>query len=301
MDYSKLSDDELIALKKGDYSKLSDETLMALKGEATPPQAPSMMDKVKGVWNKAQEINQNPLIKYGANLPQTMSNIGTDLVNRTGDKVSDTMAEHGVDPNLAAATNYGIRLAPIAAGVLAGVPAAAEDMGQFGKVISGPARAEAGQAMGNLERGVGLETDVVPSLKQMSAKLGLKQASTKDYITAVMKAAKNGELSPQDLLEHHKLITALMENEPGKIAQMLQGKPSPLGGTGGKAIASKADSLIVQQLNEAVPGRADQAANYAAAMTRNKMYQRAGYAAGAGISSLIGPKLADLLKKTWGH
>ncbi len=62
MDFSQFSDEELMALKKGDYSKLSDKSLMALK-QASAPQAmqPDMIDKVgskiSDVWNSPKLAN----------------------------------------------------------------------------------------------------------------------------------------------------------------------------------------------------------------------------------------------------
>ena len=47
IDYSKLSDEELEAIKSGDYSKLSEETLRMLAGEkyVSEPVAPSPTSK----------------------------------------------------------------------------------------------------------------------------------------------------------------------------------------------------------------------------------------------------------------
>lgn len=271
-----------------------------------PPTA--QQQSVQGNWEGLREV---PLAVPEQAPSQGLAAIG-DLVAGKGLQQAAQTAEtnepvsvpgavgkfigQGVKPSTIAETAMLSAVTPSRAAMQAG------EFGQAGRIISGPGRQEAGQAMGALEHQAGLETDVVPSLKQMTGKLGLpKSASTKEYITAVIKAAKDKSIPPQELLEHHKLITSLLENEPSKLAKLLQGAKSPLGGTGGSAIASKADSMIVQQLNEAVPGRANQAANYAAAMTRNKFYRGAGYVAGTGLSALAGPKLAELLKKAWGH
>lgn len=47
MDYSQLSDEDLLALKNNDYSKLSDEALLALKGQPTEQKPVSALEKIK--------------------------------------------------------------------------------------------------------------------------------------------------------------------------------------------------------------------------------------------------------------
>lgn len=56
MDFSKLSDDELIALKNKDYSKLSNESLMALKQGAAQSQ-PSMLQRIKSQVTDPRNIS----------------------------------------------------------------------------------------------------------------------------------------------------------------------------------------------------------------------------------------------------
>ncbi len=166
------------------------------------------------------------------------------------------------------------------------------------RVLSGPGRAAAGEAIGAAETAAGLENTVVPSLKRMTAKLELPkgQATVKDYITHLQTKVDAGTLTKQDLLEHHKLLGDLLADEPSGVAKFLSNRPSRLGKSG-MAQAAKTDAKIVKQLNKATPGRADAAMDYRAAMLRNKGYKAAGTAAATYIA---GDSLTDVLRKVFG-
>ena len=66
MDLSKLSDQDLLALKSGDLTKVSDEGMQVLSGKP----APTMMDKVKGAAGTALEYGGKAL-DYGSGLSRT--------------------------------------------------------------------------------------------------------------------------------------------------------------------------------------------------------------------------------------
>lgn len=271
------------------------------QGYFVPDEAPqpSRLDKLKNLYNS---YNQNPLIKYGPNLTQTMGDIGTNLINRAADKTSDTLAEHGVNPTAAAATNYGIRLLPIATQAIAGVPAATEDMGQIGRVISGPSRAGAGEAIGSAEKAVGVNPDVIPTLKDVSNNLGLKTANMKQYLNALMERLKSGEdMGPQSLSQHHQMVNEILSKENSGLASKLGIKsPRSIGGPA-VAQASKINKMLVERLNGVAPGRADAAANYAAAILRNKIYKGLGGAALTYTAKQIGSPLLNALLHSSGE
>ncbi len=304
MDYSKLSTEELLALKQGDYSKLSTDTLRALKQEAPAPAELSMMDKVKGAYNQYKE---SPVYKAS---PMGMLNTANDLVHKGADAagqfVTEKMGGSGIpvvsNPNVAAGVGTAIQMAPdlgmaaTGSGLARGAAKAGE-LGMAGRIVSGPARAEAGAAMGAAERAVGVKTDIIPTIKDVTANLGLKNASAKQYLNALMERLQSGEeMSPQALSQHHKMISSLMENEPSALAKKVFGAKSNLGAQGSTA-AAKADAEIVRQLNQAAPGRGEGAANYAAAMKRQAAYKGAG---AVGMAAIGGNHLTSVLKKVFG-
>jgi hypothetical protein len=268
-------------------------------------QTQSVMDKVKGAY---QQYKASPV--YQAS-PMGVLNTASDLVHRgadaAGEAVTNAMGGSGIpgvsNPNVAAGVGTALQMAPDIAMAATGSglaqdAAKAGELGMAGRVASGPARAVAGQAIGAAQDAAGLDSTVVPSLNRMTRALGLPkgQATAKDYITALQGVVNKGELTPQDLLDHHKMLTDLLADEPTGFAKMISTRPSRLGNSG-VAQAAKTDAAIVQQLNEAAPGRADAAANYSAAMLRNKGYKAAG---GAGLAAITGSNLTNVLKKVFG-
>lgn len=278
--------------------------------ESNPSAAPqSTMDKVKGAY---QQYKDSPLYKAS---PTGMLNTANDLVQKGADAagqfVTEKMGGSGIpgvsNPNVAAGVGTAIQMAPQIAQTVMGAGAAktaaeAGGLGTAGRVVSGPARADAGAAIGAAQNAAGLDSTVVPSLNRMTRALDLPkgQATAKDYITALQKVVDKGELSPQDLLDHHKMLSDLLADEPTGLAKLMSSRPSRLGKSG-VAQAAKTDAKIVEQLNEATPGRAGAAADYSAAMMRNKGYKAAGgVAAGMAVPALLGDNLSALLKKAFG-
>ncbi len=266
---------------------------------------PSLLDKVKSAYGAYKE---SPLYKAS---PVGMLNTASDLVHKGADAagqfVTEKMGGSGIpgisNPNVAAGVGTAIQMAPDIATAAVGGGAAqdaakAGELGMAGRVISGPARADAGMAVGHAQDAVGLDSNTVPSLNRMTRALDLPkgQATAKDYITALQKVVDKGELTPQDLLDHHKMLTDLLADEPTGFAKMISTRPSRLGKSG-VAQAAKTDAKIVEALNEAAPGRADAAANYSAAMLRNKGYKAA---AGAGLAAITGNNLTKILGKVFG-
>ncbi len=264
---------------------------------------PSLLDKVKNAYGAYKE---SPLYKAS---PVGMLNTASDLVHKGADAagqfVTEKMGGSGIpgisDPNVAAGVGTAIQMAPDIATAAVGGGAAqdaakAGELGMAGRVISGPSRAEAGAAIGKSQEG--LDQTVVPSLNRMADKLDLPRGArtTKDYLTAIGAAVRRGEVPLQDLLEHHKLITDMLANEPTGVAKMLGNGVSKLGKSG-VAEAAKTDAAIVEDLNAALSGRADAAANYSAAMLRNKGYKAA---AGAGLAAITGNNLTKILGKVFG-
>lgn len=276
MDFSKFSDESLVALKNGDYSKLSDDELKQLKQsttDITTQPSPSKLDLALGV---------------GKELYKTMTPMGRiqESVNQSGTKVAESLGQAG-HPIAGAVIGTGVQMLPDIATTLAGTgeakaAAQAGKLGMAGRVISGPGREEAGAAIGALEKAAGVHEDIIPTIKDVTANLGLKNANAKQYLNALMERLKSGEeLSPQALSQHHKMIRSLLSQEPSRTARAIGLSGSKLGEPA-IAQAMKADKLLVQKLNEAVPGRANEAANYAAAKIRGGLYKGA-----AGIGAAV--------------
>lgn len=241
--------------------------------KSAPP--PSNFERVRSLYSSYQN---NPLIKYGPNLPQTMGDIGQNIANVVGEKIATLP---GINPNVAAGVGTAVQMAPMVAGMFTGAgeaqaAARSGELGFPGRVISGPSRQVAGQAIGTAEKAVGVNADVVPTLKDVSANLGLKTANTKQYLNTLMERLKSGEdLGPQALSQHHKMIADILSKEPSMIGKNVFGNGSKIGEPA-IAQAAKINKILVQRLNAAAPGRAAEAANYAAAITRNNLYKGAG-------------------------
>ena len=75
MDYSKLSDSDLIALKNKDYSALSDEALMLLKGE-------------KGKIEKTQKTDFEPIKISKKELDLSKDYTPSGLAKRSANNIS---------------------------------------------------------------------------------------------------------------------------------------------------------------------------------------------------------------------
>lgn len=109
MDFSKLSNEELIALKNKDYSKLSDTALLALKGNKTKKK-PSLISKMTDAYD---QYKQSPL--YMAS-PQGMLEKTNELVRKGfdvgGEKTTEELAARGANPYVAAGLGTAVQMAP---------------------------------------------------------------------------------------------------------------------------------------------------------------------------------------------
>jgi len=114
MDLSKLSDDELLALKAGDYSKLSNESLMALKQQQAPQQSLTPLQTIGAAAGYAGEQFKNfPAYKYtptgaGYRLNE-MVNKGANLA---GEMTTEKLGGMGVNPYVSAAAGTAVSMAP---------------------------------------------------------------------------------------------------------------------------------------------------------------------------------------------
>lgn len=244
--------------------------------QVAPPQ--SNFEKAKALYSSYQ---QSPLYRAS---PVGMLNTVNDLVHKganvVGEKTAVGLAERfpNLPPQVPAGIGTGIQMAPDAIMALMGgggakQAAEAGELGMAGRVISGPSRQAAGEAIGAAERAVGVNTDIVPTIKDAAANLGLKTANTKQYLNALLERLKSGEeLGPQALSQHHKMVTEILSKEPAGAAKLFR---RPQLGAPAEAQAAKINKLLVQRLNSAAPGRASEAANYGAAMLRNKLYKGA--------------------------
>jgi hypothetical protein len=235
----------------------------------------------------------------GGSQPDPTNNVVQAGANKTGEDIATSKLGQKF-PEVGAGIGTAVQMSPDLLSLMA-IPGArnaaqAGDLGMVGRVISGPGASEAGEAMGAAEKAVGINNDIVPTLKDVSSNLGLRTANSKQYLNALMERLKSGEeMGPQSLSQHHKMIAELLTKEPSALAQTL-GLPSKLGKPA-VAQAAKINKMLVERLNSVTPGRAAEAANYAAAMFRNKIYKGA---AGAAVSYYGSPLLKALFKHTSG-
>lgn len=116
MDYSQLSDQDLLALKSKDYSKLSDKALLALKGETSP----SRTDRRDPI-QQAQNLQFNTSVVSPISptpLPPEAGNIQRSDEFQTGNAIGQQVAEQmgaAGHPMLGALAGTGIGMvAPVA-------------------------------------------------------------------------------------------------------------------------------------------------------------------------------------------
>lgn len=231
-------------------------------------------------------------------------------IEQAGEDVATKMAQSRIpgvsNPYVAATAGTLVSKAPdiaMAAGGLEGLGAAREaaqagELGQIGRIVSGPSRQEAGAAIGQAEKAVGIDTSRVPTLKDAATQLGAWKANPAQYLNALTERLNSGiPLSAEDLSLQHKQLTDMLSQEPSKLAKLL-GQGSKLGANG-VATAAQADSQIVEQLNQAAPGRANAAADYAASKARETLYKTL---AASGAAVLGKNAISEAFKRvTGGH
>lgn len=287
-----------------DTSHLSETDILSQLDKAGYDISPLKQTYQQHINEVMKGITSEPGVQNVSLTPLTKPDI-----EQAGEDVATKMAGSGKpiisNPYVAAAAGTLVSKAPdiaVAAGGLNGLGAAREaaqagELGQVGRIISGPGRQEAGAAIGQAEKAVGIDTSRVPTLKDAATKLGAWKANPAQYLNALSERLQSGlQMSAEDLSLHHKQLTDMLSQEPSKLAKML-GSGSKLGANG-VATAAQADSQIVQQLNQAAPGRAGAAADYAAAKAREALYKTL---AAAGVAGLGKNVIAEAFRRVTGQ
>ena len=119
MDYSKLSNEDLLALKAGDYSKVSNEGLLALKGQSAPAKPVEQPSAMQQVVSKGQELFDKHTVTGQAFRAQEIMDEG--MLKVAGSKFGQ---QH---PNIAAAATGAVGVAQELAG-MASAPKAAQQL-----------------------------------------------------------------------------------------------------------------------------------------------------------------------------
>lgn len=271
----------------------------SLSAPTAPPKQPDWMNE-PGL----QDVSLTPITE-------------PDL-KQAGEDTAESLGKKG-HPILGAAAGTAVQMAPdliMTAATMGGgnaavqgakeLPAAAEGaaplvrkgagmLSKLARVISGPGKAEAGEAIAAAERAGGI-SQTLPELKTLGQELGMKNATPRQYVQRLLEKVSDGsinDLPVQKLAEHEEQIGRLLDKEPqGFLGRMLNNDKSQLGKKG-VALASKTRAAVSDAINEQVPGRASALADYGAAKTRNALYK--GTAAAAGTAA-VGGKARKVLK-----
>lgn len=179
------------------------------------------------------------------------------------------------------------------------VKSGANLMSKLARIISGPGRAEAGEAIAVAEKAGGI-SQTLPELKTLGENLGMKNATPRQYVQRLLEKVANGDVSKmpvQKLAEHEEQLGRLLDKEPqGFLGQIMNSDKSQLGKKG-VALASKTRAAISDAINDLVPGRAESMLDYGAAKVRNKLYK--GTAAAVGTAA-VGGKARKVLTTLFG-
>lgn len=291
MDFSKLSDQDLLALKAGDYSKLSTEGLLHLKAESGPqvqfPLDPEVIneegvqpasilsDVTKGAGQGMRALGvmgtgssrQDALAKLQEASQVAQGGEPTTPQGKFGAFIGNMASPAGIA--MGAAASKGLQLAGEVLPGLGQTPIA--------KALTPGARSAVGKGIGEAEQAVGIEQKIAtPS--DLADQLGLKkgQRNFAGIVNNLHRKLKAGEsITPQALKDVRELIAG--EFREGRI-------PS---GTTKEAIVSEVNKLAGDALNKTAQGRAALAKEYASIAKVQKIMKKLGLAA-AGVATGAG-------------
>lgn len=232
MDLSKLSTDDLLALKSGDLSKVSTEGLLRLKGQTVPAKEGPTLDT--GLRAMTASMNPNPpmIIPKEAEVPLTT---GDEAGQKFSESIAEAIGSTG-HPILGGLVAGAVRTMPdmLKAGVaLAGAPTIANEL----KTLANPSK-----LMNAAEKKAGVVLRS-PVTKQMARDLGLPkgQQSFGEVTNAVKASLDEGKKIPLQTAKDFLL----------KGDTVLK---SPMGG-GEKAALSQTMAKVRDYLNSEIPGR----------------------------------------------
>lgn len=287
-DYSKLSNEDLIALKDGDYSKVSNEGLLALKGSSEQPvKAEPSFGATKDYL--LDQVKKNTPVQMRGFVPGM-----TPEFNKGGEDIATGLASKGIEPHLAAAAGTTFQMLPdlitsvegMGAKRLIGEPVAQEAKTVL-KAVTPGARAKVGRMIGEAEKLAGVESRV-PTVANTAKKLGLppRERSFSDILNAVKTKLDKGEpIAAQELTDFRDLV------------KQQYGTKAIAKGTRLDAIAAQTNKAAETALNKAAPGRAIPAKEYAKIVKYQKQLKLLAKAAGgtAGLG-LAGTFLRKMVK-----
>ncbi len=290
MDFSQLSNEDLLALKSGNYAKLSDQGLMALKqdssggftkGGAKQP-IPSDVVNEQGVQADPMQIARAAgqmsaagmagigNLTAGNGLQQAAGDVKNVMAGQspetTSGKVGNVIGKMVSPANIALTGATGAALQPIA-------EAAGPMLSKAKDVAFAPFKSTAAAGMNEAEQGAGVVLRA-PITKQIAADLGLPKGSqTFAHVTNELtdKLTAGEQVNPQTLKDFLLKGDTVLKNPQG---------------SGERAAVSKAMALARSSLNSQIPERAAPAADFGNAAMRSKLLKMGG-AIGAGTSATV--------------
>lgn len=308
MDYSKLSTEDLLALKSGDYSKVSTEGLLALKGQSisTPQQQPIKREPIDWTKQPKQDIKLLPPKPAQPISPLKVLNQFSTEMQDTGTAVAETIGEKAVGtsfqrvaPYVGAAVGTTIAMAPDIIGSMPSAPYAAVKGGQMlpaagnklrniaTALIPGGKRA-IGAEIGALEKAAGVQQSI-PTVANTAKKLNLppQQRSFSDIVTTVkQKIADKEPLDAQDLVDFKDLVKQAYA-KPGQLVK----------GTKKEAITAQTNSEAEALLNKLVQGREKLSKRYGDVSQIQKVLKKIAVGTvGAGATGAVMTAIAKMVK-----
>lgn len=289
-DLSKLSNEDLLALKTGDYSKLSNEGLLELKGQYGTPASPNnggvgamIKDQLKqglgpiGLAGQAQEVIQGGFDKAGEKIATSLAEQGIQMAPGTGAKPLP------VKPEAAAALGAVMQTTPDIIGSV--LPGGAAMNSTAAKVLSKGGLAKTGKLLGQIDKEAGV-VQQIPTVSSLAKRLNLepRERSFADIVNHISKKIESGEkVSPQDLVDFRALVQEKMGT--GKIAK----------GSRIEAIVSDTNKKAGDLLNKSIKGRqpvSDEYAKIKKIQTQlKKLAKYSAGAAGVGAAGYLTKKL----------
>lgn len=283
MDFSQLSNEELLALKAGDYSKLSNKSLMSLKQQSTSIRpVPEDIANEKGL----QDVSITPITK--PDLEQAGEQIATS-------KLGQAHPYLGAAAGTAVAKADDIAMAAAGLGEVAGAAKAAKGAGQMVGEAVDPlltalkpgGRAALGKEIGAIDSAAGI-SERLPTVSNTAKRMNLpaRERQFSDIVNKVRAKLDAGESIPvQDLADFKDLVS--QQFKTGQLA-----KGDRVG-----AVTAKTSEDVTKLLNKLIPERAGPAAKYAKVkQLQNAMVTLAKgtgiVGGGLGLSNIILRKLA---------
>lgn len=273
MDFSKLSNEDLLALKSGDYTKVSDEGLMLLKGNSTP-QKPSLLKKGAILGAKSLPIVGGITGGILAS-PGVVTTAGGAALGAAGGEALKQLSLRALgepvpETSLEAAKEIG-KAGAIEGGMSALGVGALKPISKLGKLVTTPSRGAIGKTIEtiNKAKGIALEGEAVNAPR------------TRKAIITWAKALKDiGD--PKTHLGDTKMLNFVRE-ETGNLLDFLKvakqsGQPKQVVAKGTIARLSKIKDSATKALTKEVPELKKPFEQYGIAKSRQEIVSQLGQA-----------------------